>query len=137
MMDILSEGTKVQKKTLEFIQLNKTAKLIQLCTRWGAFLADASKSDIANLDEFGQKLGLAFQIVDDILDVEGTSASMGKTVGKDQKVEKATYPAVFGLEKSKEKADKLTKEALKLLESYGDNALYLIELTKLLLNRKN
>jgi len=136
MQDILSEGETCDKKTLEFIHLNKTAKLIRLCTRWGAFLAEASKEDVHKMDEFGGKLGLAFQIVDDILDVEGTSASMGKTIGKDAKEQKATYPAIFGMPKSKELADKYTSEALAMLEGYKENAAFLVELTKYLLERK-
>jgi len=136
MQDILSDGNTCDKKTLEFIHLNKTAKLIRLCTRWGAFLADAPKEDVHKMDEFGNKLGLAFQIVDDILDVEGTTASMGKTIGKDAKDQKATYPAIFGMAKSKDLAEKYTREALNILVEYKENANYLVELTKYLLERK-
>lgn len=137
MQDIISEGQKATKKNLEFIHLNKTAKLLQLCTRYGAYLGNAPAADVKKMDDFGKKLGLAFQITDDILDIEGTTKELGKTIGKDIEEEKTTYPALFGLEKSKQIADKYVKDALKILESYGKKADLLMALTEYLLSRKS
>jgi len=135
MLDIISEGNPVTKKTLDFIHLNKTAKLLQLCTRYGAYMAEASSEDAKKMDNYGKKLGLAFQVTDDILDIEGSSKIMGKTIGKDENEEKATYPALFGLEKSKKLAEKYTNEAMEILEEYGERAFLLKELTRYLLKR--
>jgi geranylgeranyl diphosphate synthase type II len=137
MQDIISQGKSCDKSTLEFIQLNKTTKLFQLCTRYGAYMADVTVEDMKKMDEFGKKLGTVFQIVDDILDVEGSTASMGKTVGKDENVKKATYPSVFGMKKSKDMVAKYTKEAMSILDEYGDRAKILKELTLFLTDRKN
>jgi len=137
MMDIISEGQTVSKKTVEFIHLNKTAKLLQLCTKYGAILAGAPKAEIKKMEDFGKKLGLAFQITDDILDIEGSVSSLGKSIGKDLEEKKATYPSVYGMEKAKAQAEKNVKEALKILSSYGDRSLLLKELTMYLLSRKS
>jgi geranylgeranyl diphosphate synthase type II len=135
MQDILSEGTEITRKTLEFIHLNKTSKLIQLCTRFGAYMAEVPASEVKKMDMYGRKLGMAFQITDDILDVEGNSVKLGKSVGKDENVQKATYPALFGMEKSKKLAEKYTNEAFEILDEYGARAGLLRELTSYLLNR--
>lgn len=137
MVDIQSEGKAVKRKTVDFIHLNKTAKLIQLCCRFGAYLAKVPASHVKRLDEFGEKIGLAFQIIDDILDVESSSEKMGKTVGKDQAENKATYPSVYGMEQSKKKADKLIDDALKLLKPYGEHANMLKEFTLMLAKRES
>ncbi len=136
MKDILSEGKDITKEELDFIHRNKTGRLIKLAIRFGCYAAEASKEDTKNMEIFGEKIGLAFQIVDDILDIEGSSKKMGKTVGKDIKVSKATYPAVYGLDKSKEMATKLVNEAKKLLEKYGDKAEMLSLLTDFILLRE-
>ena len=135
MQDILSEGTEITRKTLEFIHLNKTSKLIQLCTRYGAYMAEVPSVEVKKMDMFGKKLGMAFQITEDILDVEGSSEKLGKSVGKDENVQKATYPALFGMEKSKKLAEKYTREAFEILEEYGARASLLKELTSYLLGR--
>ncbi|HPM01019.1 MAG TPA: polyprenyl synthetase family protein [Candidatus Cloacimonadota bacterium] len=135
MMDILNEGYEVKKKTVEFIHLNKTAKLIQLCCRFGAYMANAPASEIKKVDEFGKKIGLAFQIIDDILDIEGTSSKLGKTAGKDIIEKKATYPAVLGMEKSKKMAKTLIDDALKIIEPYGKHANLLKDFTLMLAQR--
>ncbi len=137
MMDILCEGKEVKKKTVDFIHLNKTAKLIQLCCRFGAYIANIPPADFKKMDEYGKKIGLAFQIVDDILDVESTTNKLGKTVGKDEKEQKATYPAVYGMDIAKQTASKLIDDALKILENYGEKAEILKELTLYLLNRES
>ena len=79
MVDILSEGKKVTKKTLKYIHYNKTARMINMPIRFGCYLADAEEEDLKRMNEFGEKIGLAFQIVDDVLDIEGTQATLGKS----------------------------------------------------------
>ncbi|MCK4956817.1 MAG: polyprenyl synthetase family protein [Candidatus Cloacimonetes bacterium] len=135
-VDIMSEGKKVSKKTLEYIHKNKTARLINLPIRFACYLAKASNEDQKRLEEFGSKLGLAFQIVDDILDVEGDESTLGKTIGKDSNVEKATFPAIYGLEKSRDMATKLIEEAKTLLQPYGDKGKMLSLLSEYVLTRK-
>ncbi|MFO7896934.1 MAG: polyprenyl synthetase family protein [Candidatus Cloacimonadales bacterium] len=136
MVDILSEGKKVTKKTLEYIHKNKTARLINLPIRFACYMADAPKEDRKRLEKFGNKVGLAFQIIDDILDVEGDAELMGKTIGKDSQVQKATFPALYGLEKSREMAQQLIDEAQALLEHYGEKAKMLQLLAEYIITRK-
>ncbi|MCL2065556.1 MAG: polyprenyl synthetase family protein [Candidatus Cloacimonetes bacterium] len=137
MQDILSSNMEVTQKTLEFIHLNKTAKLIQLSSRFGAYMAEVPPCEMEKVDEFSKYLGLAFQITDDILDVEGSSKDMGKTIGKDESAKKATYPSILGLEKSKQIAEEYTSAALEILDSYGERALLFKELAHELLLRKS
>jgi geranylgeranyl diphosphate synthase, type II len=134
-VDILSEGKKVTKATLEFIHKNKTARMINLPIRFGCLLAEASAEDIKRMEKFGNKLGLAFQIVDDILDVEGDQATLGKTIGKDKKAEKATFPSIYGLEESRRMAEKLIEEAKALLKPYKERAEILLMLCDFILTR--
>ena len=136
MQDILSNEKDISKQTLDFIHLNKTAKLIQLSTRFGAYMAEVPYSELVKVDEFGKLLGLAFQIIDDILDVEGNPKTLGKSVGKDSSEKKSTYPSVLGLDKSKELAETYTNKALTILDSFGERATILRELTTELLLRK-
>ncbi len=136
MIDILSEGKKVDKETLEYIHNNKTARMINLPIRFGCYLAKASEEHQTRLEKFGQKLGFAFQIVDDILDIEGDQETLGKTIGKDKKAKKATFPSVYGLEESKEMAEKLIEEAKELLKPYGKKAELLSMLCDFVLTRK-
>ncbi len=134
-MDILMEGKDVNEKELKFIHDNKTGRLIKLAVRFGCYAGGATPEDITRMEKFGEKIGLAFQIVDDILDIEGSAAKLGKSVGKDSKVKKATFPAVYGLEKSREIAEKLTAEAIDLLEPYGPKADMLRMLADFILTR--
>ncbi|KQC10377.1 MAG: geranylgeranyl pyrophosphate synthase [Candidatus Cloacimonas sp. SDB] len=134
--DIQNEGKKVSKHTLEYIHNNKTARMFKLPIRFGCYIADASDDDISRMENFGEKIGLAFQIVDDILDIEGNQKTLGKTTGKDAKVKKATFPAVYGLEKSRTMAQNLVEEAKELLGFYGDNAELLVLLSDFILTRK-
>jgi geranylgeranyl diphosphate synthase type II len=136
MNDIAYESKKVTKKTLEYIHENKTAKLLNLAVRFGCLAANAPQEDIERLDKYASKIGLAFQVVDDILDVEGSSALLGKTIGKDAEVQKATFPAVYGLDKSHEMAEKLISSAKKILSHYGEKAEKLELLTDFILTRK-
>ncbi len=110
-VDIQSEGRVVDLETVNFIHTHKTAALIEASLVIGAQMAQASPEIIEGLGRFGRKIGLAFQIVDDILDVEQTTEALGKDAGSDIERGKATYPAVLGLEKSKEKARELVDEA--------------------------
>ncbi len=136
MVDIESEGKKVSAKTLDFIHYNKTARLIKLSIRFGCLLADASVEDFKRMEKIGDKLGLAFQVTDDILDIEGSQVTLGKTIGKDAKLKKATYPAIHGLEKSKEIAEKLIEEVKTLLDHYQEKAELLKLLANFILTRK-
>ncbi len=137
MVDLESEGKKVDKKTIDYIHKNKTAKLIQLCLRFGAVAGGAPKDELAAIEEFGAKIGLAFQIVDDLLDIEGDPDEMGKTVGKDAHVHKATYPSVYGLAESKRRAQELISEAKAAIAPLGEKALMLDILADYLLTRKS
>lgn len=135
-VDIDSEGKKISPKILEYIHTNKTGKLISLAVRFGCILAKASEKDTKRMEKFATKIGLAFQIVDDILDVEGSQGTLGKTIGKDEKLNKATFPAVYGIDKSKEKAEKLIEEAKDLISVYGSKAKILTLLSNFILTRK-
>ncbi len=134
--DIEHEDKKVSKRMLEYIHDNKTGKLLNLAVRFGCLAANASEEDIQRLDKYATKIGLAFQIVDDILDIEGDPKVLGKSIGKDADVNKATFPAVHGLEKSHEMADKLIRSAKRILNFYGEKAEMLQLLTDFILTRK-
>jgi geranylgeranyl diphosphate synthase, type II len=120
--DLESEGKKVGPDTLEYIHRSKTAALIRASITSGALCAGAPADDVARLRRFGETIGWAFQVTDDILDVEESSAALGKTAGKDVAQQKATYPAVFGLERSHEIAEELSTKAIAELQVYGTRA---------------
>jgi len=103
----------------------------------GGIYAGASDADIERLRVYGQSIGLAFQIVDDVLDVTQTSEQLGKTAGKDTAAEKATYPALFGVEESLRKADTLVERACAQLDPFGERGSTLKELARFLVARKN
>ena len=136
MADILNEGKKGTPKMLEFIHLNKTVTLFQLCTRIACMVAEAKPDDHERLDRYGYLFGMVFQIIDDILDIEGDEKSLGKTTGKDEQRKKMTYPAVYGLERSKSKAAEMIEEANTLLDHYGEKALHLKLLNNFIVSRK-
>ncbi|MCD4797253.1 MAG: polyprenyl synthetase family protein [Candidatus Cloacimonetes bacterium] len=136
MVDILSEGKKINKETLEYIHYNKTARMINLPIRFGCYLADASEEHQKRLEKFGHKIGLAFQITDDILDIEGDQQTLGKTIGKDKKAKKATFPSVYGLEESYKMAEKLIEDAKALLKPYGEKAKLFCMLCDFILTRQ-
>jgi len=121
-VDIQSEGKSVDADTLEYIHSHKTAALIRAALRSGAILAGASPAALKAIGEAGSCLGLAFQIVDDILDVEGSLAELGKTAGSDRRKKKATYPEHFGLEASRLKAKSLIEDAKATLAPLGPRA---------------
>jgi geranylgeranyl diphosphate synthase type II len=135
-VDLEAEHSKPTPEMLEYIHRSKTAALITASVVSGGLYAGAKDNQVAKLRVFGQAIGLAFQIVDDVLDVTQTSEQLGKTAGKDTSSEKATYPALFGIEASLQKADALVNEALRELGSFGDRAATLKELARFLVERK-
>ncbi|MGC1372283.1 MAG: polyprenyl synthetase family protein [Candidatus Sulfotelmatobacter sp.] len=135
-VDLQAEHTQPTAEMLEYIHRSKTAALITASLVTGGLYAGANEGEVRKLRTFGQSVGLAFQIVDDILDVTQTSEQLGKTAGKDTAAQKATYPALFGLEESEHKADSLVKAALEQLESFGEGAITLKELARYLVERK-
>jgi geranylgeranyl diphosphate synthase type II len=135
-LDLESEGKPVSKAALKFIHQAKTAALLTCALRLGAMSADVTPSKLKALTDFGQALGLAFQVIDDILDVTQTTEKLGKTAGKDVKSLKATYPALFGLKKSRALAAELTEEALSALKPFGKKAVMLRAIAESLLVRE-
>ena len=109
--DLEAEGRKVKRNQLRFIHENKTAAILKSSVRLGAMSANADARKLRAVTQFGHRLGLAFQVIDDILDVTQTSEILGKSAGKDIATQKATYPAVIGLEKSRGEARRLTRQA--------------------------
>ncbi|MGB8322366.1 MAG: polyprenyl synthetase family protein [Candidatus Acidiferrum sp.] len=134
--DLEAEGKRVGAETLEYIHRSKTAALICASITAGAICAGAGVMDVERLRSFGETIGWAFQVTDDILDVEESSAALGKTAGKDMAQEKATYPAVYGLEKSHEIANELAAKAIAELEPYGAKAERLRAIAKFLVLRR-
>ena len=118
-VDIESEGKKISAETLEFIHTHKTADLFKLSLKAGAIVAGATEEQILKMEEFGQKLGFAFQICDDILDETSTFEEMGKTLGKDKEADKPTYTALFGVEKAREEVSCLLDDACGIIQKYG------------------
>lgn len=120
--DLEAEGKAVGKKMLEYIHRSKTAALIRASVTAGALCVGAPKSEVTRLRKFGENIGWAFQVTDDILDVEESSTALGKTAGKDIAQQKATYPAVYGLERSHEIATDLATRAINELSPFGEKA---------------
>lgn len=120
MVDIESENKKVPEEILKYIHTNKTGKLIKLPIEIGAILCDASKEEYLALEKYAEKIGLAFQIKDDILDIEGDFEKIGKPVGSDLELEKTTYPSLYGMEKSKELLKECILEAKEALKIFKD-----------------
>jgi geranylgeranyl diphosphate synthase type II len=135
-VDLEAEHKKPDLATLEYIHRSKTAALITASVVSGGMYAAAKPADIAHLRTYGQSIGLAFQIVDDVLDLTQTSEQLGKTAGKDAAAEKTTYPALFGIEESLSKADALVEKACAQLEEYGEAADILKDLARYLVQRK-
>jgi geranylgeranyl diphosphate synthase, type II len=121
-VDIESEGKPATRETVEYIHKNKTAALIRACVRTGALMAHSSESDLERLSLYGDYVGLAFQVVDDILDEEGTTEQLGKDAGSDKEKGKVTFPSVCGMQESKRYAKELIENACKQLAYLGDKA---------------
>jgi len=119
--DLEAEGKTVKRDQLQFIHENKTAAILKSSVRLGAMSANADSKKLSAITRFGQRLGLAFQIIDDILDVTQTSEILGKSAGKDVAAKKATYPAVIGLEKSRAEARQLTRQAHNALSIFSSS----------------
>jgi geranylgeranyl diphosphate synthase, type II len=135
-VDLEAEHRKPDLATLEYIHRSKTAALITASVVSGGIYAAATPADLDHLRTYGQSIGLAFQIVDDVLDLTQTSEQLGKTAGKDAAAEKATYPALFGIEESLRRADTLVKQACQELNEYGSEASNLEDLAHFLIERK-
>ena len=122
-VDLESEGKPdVTLETLSYIHRHKTGALLEACVISGAILAGVSDADRQPLSRYAQDIGLAFQIVDDVLDITATSAELGKSAGKDLQAQKATYPSFWGIEESKRQANQLVADAKAQLAPYGDRA---------------
>jgi len=135
--DLEAEGKASDKAMLEYIHRSKTAALIRASIVAGAISGGADRADVTRLLNFGENIGWAFQVVDDILDVEESSAALGKTAGKDQAQKKATYPALHGLEVSRDIAADLEAKALKELDFYGERGIRLRQLAQFLVARRS
>jgi len=136
-VDLEAEHKKPDLATLEYIHRSKTAALITASVVSGGLYAGAPDGDIVRLRNYGQSIGLAFQIVDDVLDVTQTSEQLGKTAGKDMAAEKTTYPALFGIEESNRRAHALVDQACVELTAYGEAASTLKDLAHFLVARKS
>ena len=127
-LDTELEGENISKEMLQYIHKNKTGALLKLCVRMGAILADAKEKDLKKLTIYADKIGLAFQIKDDILSEEGNPDIMGKPVGNDKELGKCTYVSYYGLDGAKEELNKIVEEAINELEIYGEKAEFLRQL---------
>jgi geranylgeranyl diphosphate synthase type II len=137
--DLLSEDAEPDAKTLSFIHNHKTAALITVSVRSGGILANCSDNEFDELfwlTKYGENIGLAFQIIDDILDVEGETEVLGKPKGSDEKKKKMTYPRLYGIEKSREKAKELIHDAISALEIFDAKAEPLRAIARYMLERK-
>jgi geranylgeranyl diphosphate synthase, type II len=134
--DLEAEGKPVSPEMLEYIHRSKTAALIRASITSGAICAGASADDVARLRRFGETIGWAFQVTDDILDVEESSAALGKTAGKDIAQQKATYPAIYGLERSHQIAKELADKGIAELDAYGERASRLRTIAEFLVLRR-
>ncbi len=135
-MDLEAEHHHPNARTLEYIHRSKTGALLTASVVTGGLYAGGNALQVQSLRDFGTNIGLAFQIVDDVLDVTQTSEQLGKTAGKDTATEKATYPSLFGIEASIEKADELVQKANAALDRFGENASDLREIAAFLVERK-
>ncbi len=134
--DLEAEGKQTSRAQLQYIHENKTAAILTTTVRLGAMSANANPKQLAAITKFGRALGLAFQVIDDILDVTQTSEKLGKSAGKDVAAQKATYPAVIGLEESRSEAKRLTRQAHDALSIFGPRAESLHALANYLLERE-
>ena len=134
-VDTEYEGKQIVDKYLEYIHKNKTGALLKLCVRMGAILANASEDDLESLSNYAEKIGLAFQIKDDILSEEGDEKILGKPVGNDKELGKCTYVSKYGLQGAKEILEKITEESLEELNKYGEKAEFLRQLALYIKNR--
>ena len=137
-VDVESEGkTDVSLETLNYIHAHKTGALLEACVVCGAILASASEADLQRLSRFAQNIGLAFQIIDDILDITATQEELGKTAGKDVEAGKVTFPSLWGIEESRRQASQLVADAKDQLAVFGSKALPLLAIADFITSRSN
>ncbi|MBI5185342.1 MAG: polyprenyl synthetase family protein [Nitrospinae bacterium] len=134
-VDLESEGKSIDAETMEYIHARKTGKLIKASIRGGALLGGSGGEELEAMAAFGEGIGLAFQIIDDILDIEGTDEALGKDAGSDLEKGKATYPSIFGIEKSREIASGLVESSIAKLSLLGERAEPLREIARYFLSR--
>lgn len=135
--DIQAQGMGQNGENLSFIHTHKTGALITVSVRMGAILANAGKRRLASLTRYGENIGLAFQIIDDILDIRGDSAELGKPAGSDERKKKLTYPGLYGIDPSMRKAEELVQGALDALGDFSHKAGPLREIARYILQRTN
>jgi geranylgeranyl diphosphate synthase, type II len=137
-VDLECEGkSDVTLDTLTFIHRHKTGALLEACVVCGAILANAAEAEVQRLSRYAQNIGLAFQIIDDVLDITATQEELGKTAGKDLQAQKATYPSIWGIEESLRQANQLISDAKAELASYGDKAKPLMAIADYITARKH
>ena len=137
-VDLESEGkTDVSLETLNYIHAHKTGALLEACVVCGAILAGAPAADLQRLSRFAQNIGLAFQIIDDILDITATQEELGKTAGKDVLAGKVTYPSLWGIDESRRQASQLVADAKSQLAVFGSKALPLLGIADFITSRSN
>lgn len=137
-VDVESEGkTDVSLETLNYIHAHKTGALLESCVVCGGILASASEADLQRLSRFAQNIGLAFQIIDDILDITATQEELGKTAGKDVQAGKVTFPSLWGIEESRRQASQLVADAKDQLAVFGSKALPLLAIADFITSRSN
>lgn len=134
-VDVFMEGKQLEQETLDFIHLHKTAAMIRGALESGAILGGADEETVKQFGLAGEKIGVAFQIIDDILDVTSTMEELGKPIHSDEKNQKTTYVTLFGIEKSKEIAAKLSEEAKDIWKAQGESCEFLLALTEYLTDR--
>jgi len=135
MADLRAQSGKGTEELLEYIHTNKTAKMFRCAAAMGAICGGAAERELELLCQYGLKIGLGFQIADDMLDVSASSEELGKTAGKDVRAAKCTYPSIVGMERSRQLAERLADEAIAILEVFGQKADALRQLAKALLER--
>jgi len=136
-VDLETAGHMTNASTLEYIHSAKTGAFIRVAVRAGALDAGAGEDNLSRVSTYGEKVGLAFQIADDLLDVTGSREELGKSVGKDGQQQKATYPAIHGIEKSRRIASQLVEEACQALSLYGSRGQRLQEIAHFLIERNH
>jgi len=135
--DVHGETVQTDRELLEYIHLNKTAKLFEAATRAGAILAGASDEDVETIGSYGRTLGLLFQVTDDILDVTGSAEALGKPAGADEQAGKQTYPALVGVEGARQYARDIAEQAVELAEELPSNHRFWRGLVKLVIDRQS
>jgi geranylgeranyl diphosphate synthase type II len=135
-VDMLSQNKRADLETVQQMHSRKTAALIAAATESGALAGRGSEAQVAALERYGRGIGLAFQIADDILDIEGDTELLGKTTGSDEARGKVTYPAAVGLERSRQAANEMVKDALAAIEGFDDRANPLRSLAHYIITRK-